>query len=94
MRVRFYSSFDRAYRRLRPLERGKIDHALRDLLDFFAQGGMTPPKGLGLKKLRGAFWEIRVDLRLRIVFALETDLVSLLMVGNHNDVARFLRRPD
>lgn len=93
MRVRFFGSFDRAYRRLRPFDRGKIDAAIRVLLDYIERRDTSPPKGLGLKKLRGAVWEVRIDLHLRIVFAMEADLLSFLLVGNHDDVRRFLRRP-
>lgn len=93
MRVRFFGSFDRAYRRLRPLDRGKIDAAIRVLLDYIDQRATAPPKGLGLKKLRGVVWEVRIDLHLRIVFAMESDLLSFILVGNHDDVRRLLRRP-
>ncbi len=92
MRVRFYSSFDRCYRRMRSLERKKTDAAIDLLLDALEQHLDTPPKGLGLKKLQGPIWEIRVDLQLRIIFTLENNLVSFVLVGSHDDVHRLLRR--
>jgi len=49
------------------------------------------PKGLGLKKLTRRHWEIRAGLQLRIVYELDQSLIRLIIVGNHNDVERFLR---
>lgn len=48
--------------------------------------------GLGLRKLhRSGIWEARVGLGLRLVFALEPDLLTLVRVGTHDDVRRYLR---
>lgn len=48
--------------------------------------------GAGLRKLhRSGIWEARVGLGLRLVFALEKDLLSLVRIGNHDEVRRFLR---
>ncbi|MBI4238022.1 MAG: hypothetical protein HY696_06345 [Deltaproteobacteria bacterium] len=93
MRVHFFSSFDRSYKRSRPLERGKIEAAVRMLLEYIERRPSTPPKGLGLKKLRGSVWEMRIDLQLRLVFTMEQDLLSFVLVGNHDDVRRWLRKP-
>lgn len=93
MQVRFYTSFDRSYRSLRPLERGKADYAVQTLLTWIEERRSAPPQGLGFKKLRSTVWEIRVDLRIRIVFTLEGDCLSFLLVGTHDDVRRFLRNP-
>lgn len=93
MRVRFFSSFDRSYKRSRPLDQGRIDAAIRLLLNYVDQRKHSPPQGLGLKKLGGSVWEIRVDLPLRIVFTMEQDRVSFILVGNYDAVRRFLRKP-
>lgn len=48
--------------------------------------------GLGMRKLhRSGIWEARVGLGLRLVFGLQPDMLSLVRVGNHEDVRRFLR---
>ncbi len=48
--------------------------------------------GMGLRKLhRSGIWEIRVGLGLRIVFGLDADAARLLLVGNHEEVRRFLK---
>lgn len=50
------------------------------------------PIGLGLKQLKGGIWEIRAGLADRILFTKEEDLVSLLIIGNHDDIKRYLKR--
>jgi len=52
------------------------------------------PIGIGLKKLRKHLWEARAGLDDRIVFSREGDLVEFLIVGSHDEIARFLRRGD
>lgn len=51
-----------------------------------------PPSGLGLKMIRRPYWEFRSGLGDRILFAWSRDLISLLLVGSHDDIHRFLRR--
>jgi mRNA-degrading endonuclease YafQ of YafQ-DinJ toxin-antitoxin module len=48
--------------------------------------------GLGMRKLHPTgIWEARIGLGLRLVFALEPGLLTLVRVGTHEDVRRFLR---
>jgi hypothetical protein len=48
--------------------------------------------GLGLRKLDAkGHWEIRVGLELCVVFRLAQNEATLAMLGNHDDVRRFLR---
>ena len=48
--------------------------------------------GVGLRKLHpSGIWEARVGLGLRMVFALEKDLLTLVRIGGHDEVRRFLR---
>ena len=64
--------------------------AVRQLVIFFETKQL--PQGLGLKRLRGDFWEVRVGLEDRIIFRLSGELVEFAIVGNHDEVARFLRQ--
>jgi len=49
--------------------------------------------GLGLRKLHASgIWEVRVGLGLRLVFALETDRLTLVRVGTHDEIRRYLRQ--
>ncbi len=59
------------------------------MIDFFETGRRA--KGLGLKHLKGSFWEVRIDIRDRIIFTLEKDMVSFIVTGNHDEVIKFLR---
>ena len=48
--------------------------------------------GLGIRKLHpSGIWEARVGLGLRLVFTQEHGLLTLVLVGTHEDVRRFLR---
>ena len=48
-------------------------------------------KGLGLKRLRGNFWEVRKGIKTRVLFRWEGDLVEFIFAGDHDDVKRFLK---
>ncbi len=48
--------------------------------------------GLGIRKLhRSGIWEARVGLGLRLVFTIEHDLLTLVRVGTHEEIQRYLR---
>lgn len=67
----------------------KVTEAILLLIDFFETGKKT--RGLGLKNLRGDFWEIRVSLKDRIIFVLRDNTVSFVIVGTHDEIRRFLK---
>jgi mRNA-degrading endonuclease YafQ of YafQ-DinJ toxin-antitoxin module len=49
--------------------------------------------GLGMRRLHvSGIWEARVGLGLRMVFTLETDLLTLVRVGSHDEIRRYLRQ--
>lgn len=49
--------------------------------------------GLGLRKLHpSGIWEARVGLGLRLVFTLEADRLTLVRVGTHDEIRRYLRQ--
>ncbi|MGH7339792.1 MAG: hypothetical protein ACREKH_04810 [Candidatus Rokuibacteriota bacterium] len=57
-----------------------------------AMGDPHTHAGLGIRKLhRSGIWEARAGLGLRLVFGLQPDMLSLVRVGSHEDVRRFLR---
>jgi mRNA-degrading endonuclease YafQ of YafQ-DinJ toxin-antitoxin module len=48
--------------------------------------------GLGLRKIHSSgTWEARVGLGLRMVFALADSTLTLVRLGTHDDVKRFLK---
>jgi hypothetical protein len=57
-----------------------------------AMGDPHTHAGLGIRKLhRSGIWEARAGLGLRLVFGLQPGMLSLIRVGSHEDVRRFLR---
>ena len=60
------------------------------LIDVLS-GQELMPKGMGLKKLRGNFWEMRKGLKTRILFRREKDWTEFILAGDHNDIKRFLK---
>ena len=48
--------------------------------------------GLGIRKLhRSGIWEARLGLGLRLVFAGQKEVLTLVRVGTHQDIQRYLR---
>ncbi len=89
MRFEPLPSYERSLKKLAPGTKSKVKAAVNKYVDFF-EGGHRP-KGLGLKRLSRHIWEIRVDLKMRVMFRLEEDLVQWGLVGNHDDIKRFLK---
>jgi mRNA-degrading endonuclease RelE of RelBE toxin-antitoxin system len=57
-----------------------------------AMGAPHAHAGLGLRKLHASgIWELRVGLGLRLVFAVKDDTATLVRVGTHDDVKRYLK---
>ncbi len=92
MRFESLASYERSLKKLDAEIKNKVKTAVNKCVDFF-EGGHRP-KGLGLRRLSKHIWEIRVDLKIRVVFRLERDLVQLGLVGSHDDIKRFLKHFD
>jgi hypothetical protein len=69
--------------------RRKIGVALQNLEHGF--GHPHAHQGLGIRKLTGNFFEIRVGLDVRLVFQNRADSLLFLMAGNHDEVRTFIR---
>jgi mRNA-degrading endonuclease RelE of RelBE toxin-antitoxin system len=82
--------FRRACRTLAPQDQAAV---LRMILGL--EGLLPNPQehtGMGLRKLHPAgIWKVRVGLSLRALFRLADDEASLLFIGTHDEVKRFLR---
>ena len=89
MRYEYKSSFDKVFKKLGLNRQEKVIDAISILIDFFENRKKT--KGLGLKNLRENYWEIRVNVKDRIIFTLEKDKVAFIIVGNHDEIKKFLR---
>jgi len=62
------------------------------VIGLLRRGGGAKPQGLGLRKLSGAYWEIRAGLDRRVIFTLEGGLAVFILIGTHDDLHRILRR--
>ena len=86
--------FEKAFKRLNAPERERVTEAVEQLQKFFET--RQAPEGLGLTKLfsregLGAVFEARATLALRILFAVQQETVTFLMLGTHDEVRRFIR---
>ena len=90
MRVALGEAFQRDVRALPEERRLAVFDAL--LLLPRALGDTHRHAGLGIRKLHASgIWEARLGLGLRLVFAVETGLLTLVRVGSHDEIRRFLR---
>ena len=70
--------------------RRKIGAALQQLEQDF--GHPHAHRGLGIRRLTGNFFEIRVCLDLRLIFQNRAESVLFLMASSHDEIQRFLPR--
>jgi len=83
------ASFDRTYQRLTVSDRTAVEQAIIKLVHALDSGQHS--EGLGLKKLQRGFWEIRAGLSIRILFKLEPQTVSFVIVGTHDQIRKSLK---
>ncbi|MBI4432234.1 MAG: hypothetical protein HY592_01975 [Candidatus Omnitrophica bacterium] len=88
-RLEFKNSFTRFYKLLSSEDQIRTDKAIQFLMASLEAGHLR--HGLGIKKLRGDIWQIRVDSRIRVCFKAENNVVRLILVGNHEDIRNFLK---
>ena len=89
MEYRSSRGFEKILRRLPPNEKMEVQRHVDAFVRAFE--ARIIPLGMGLKKLRHSVWELRVNLALRILFRWEKQTVTLLFIGNHNEVRQFLK---
>ena len=90
MRYERKPAFERTLRRLPSDRKDRKKEAIRQLVVFFET--RQQPEGLGLKRLRENYWELRAGMSDRVIFRLTGDLVEFVIVGNHDEIRRFLRK--
>ena len=90
MKLALTERFQRAVRDLDDSRRVAVFDSILALPK--ALGDPHSHAGLGIRKLHASgIWEARVGLGLRLVFTLEDRLLTLVAVGTHDDIRRFLR---
>ena len=79
-------------KQLKKLPKQDQERATATLKGFLAAlGAGHIPSGYGFKKINGDKYEIRVNLKMRIVMKAEADTLVCHVIGNHEDVKRYLR---
>lgn len=92
MRLNYLKSYDRSFRKLKSPQQENVIKAIDALIEFIKTG--KKPQGLGLKKVRRDYWEIRLSVKNRIIFEFKGDVINFVFVGGHNGVIKFLKGKD
>lgn len=66
MRYIELNSFEKSFKKLSKKGKKQVIKALLQLVDAFEK--QLIPSGMGLKKLTTSLWELRVGLKLRVIF--------------------------
>lgn len=90
MRYEFKPSFEDSVRNLSKEEKEEIKAAAIKTVDILSQS-RPGYKGVGLKRLKDNYREIRCGLKIRIIFKWSVDLVEFILVGNHDKIRRYLK---
>ena len=90
MKFEFKPSFDRSVKTFHDTEKNEIKALAIHLVEMLSRDREIH-KGIGLKRLKGNFWEARKGLKTRILFRWDGELVEFVLAGNHNDVRKFLK---
>ena len=90
MRVVELGGFQRGFAKLPKHLQEKTWYQLHAFLEHV--GSPMKPKSLRLKKLPYGNFEISINMDLRILFQVHEDAIVLTLLGDHEDVRRYLRR--
>ena len=85
----FKPSFLRSFKKLKSFKQQQAIEAM-DALKTVLEAAQ-PLKGLGLRRLSKNLWEVRSSLKDRILFVFEKDVVTFVLVGSHDDIAKYLK---
>lgn len=88
-RILVLPSFERSIKRLTSQERLRLSKSLEAFNTFLITGQI--PYGFRFKKINGDKYEFRVDLKLRVIVKEEKDIFYLVLVGDHDEIRRYLR---
>lgn len=88
--VKILPSFEKSIRSLSAIDKNKIKNTLEEFNAFLISG--IAAKGLGFKKLGRNIYEIRVDIRLRIIIKIEEKIIYFVLAGSHQNIKEYLKR--
>ena len=89
MKYRRTAGFQKLYEALPTVRQNRVDQTMLKLELAIESGSISA--GLGLKRLKHDFWEIRAGIFDRVVFQRRGGLIEFSTVGTHDDVRRFLK---
>lgn len=90
MKFEFKPSFEKSLKNFYPAEKEEITRVTSRTIDILS-GSKSIYKGIGLKRLRNNYWEVRKGLKSRILFRWQGDLVEFVLAGDHKDIRRYLK---
>ncbi len=90
MRFEFKPSFERSLKGFHAIEKEELKKVAVQAIDILS-GDKTVYKGMGLKRLKDHYWEIRKGIKARILFRWQGDLAEFILAGDHDDIKRFLK---
>ncbi len=93
MRFELKPSFVKQFEKLKTKNTSRAEAARKVVLELAEKLSQNQPVplGMGLKKHKNNYWEVRSSLSDRAVFHWKDDSVSWILIGNHNDVSNFLK---
>ena len=94
MRFEYARRFANSLQRLPMHDRHRVTEAIEQIVTYCET--RQAPQGLGLKKLfsreaLGAAFEARVSVAARLLFTVKHDVVTFLIVSDHDEVRRFIK---
>jgi len=90
MRFEFKPSFDRSLRSLSPKDKEEVKKVCRQAIDILSRDRFLY-KGIGLKRLKGDYWEVRHGLKMRLILRWNEDLVEFILAGSHDAIRKYLK---
>ena len=90
MKIEFRKSFEKSLKKINSKDKEIVFEVCRTLLNVIERQEEQSP-GIGLKKLEKTFWEVRINIKLRIIFEWQADWIKFILVGTHDDIKKFLK---
>ena len=87
--IRIRAALLKKIRALRAAERRAVGESISEAQICVGQPHLH--KGTGLRKLQDDYYEIRVGLKQRLVFENTPEALVFEMMGDHDDVKKFLK---
>lgn len=89
LEIEFTRRFRRSVRELSEEQRKQFAEAADLLCDTFGRSHLH--SGLGIRRLGPDVYEFRVGRELRVVFELFGSRAEFVVIGNHDDVRKFMK---